>query len=102
MSSPKQFRSLIGTVLPFPPSTTSRVAAVEIPWPTFTWAMLEQQLSDLAGSPQRKALAGTLVSATRKQASFKPAALVLRELLCIASVLMDETFHPDLEGGKMT
>jgi hypothetical protein len=60
---------------------------------TFTWEMLEQQLADLAVTPAQKALAPTLVSGTRKQACFKPPAQVLREVLCIASVLMDETFH---------
>ena len=44
----------------------------------------------------------TLVSATRKQAAFKPSEMVLREVLCIASVLMDETFHPGCEEGEMS
>jgi hypothetical protein len=102
MSSPKELRSCIGMVLPFPSAATSPGAAAEIPWLTFTWSMVEQQLSELAGSPQRRALAATLVSATRKQAPFKPAALVLREVLCIAAVLMDESFHPESQGGEMT
>ena len=44
-------------------------------------------------------MAGPLVSATRKQARFKPPELVLREILCLASTLMDESFNPspDLE-----
>ncbi len=101
MSSPIQSRASNGRVLPFPPAATFPQAAAEIPSLTFTWAMLDQQLSQLAGSAQRKALVATLVSATRKQAPFKPAALVLREILCIASVLMDETFHPDLGESEM-
>jgi hypothetical protein len=36
-----------------------------------------------------------LVEATRKQASFKPNELVMREILCIASAVMDETFLSD-------
>ena len=46
-----------------------------------------------------------LVEATRKQAPFKPSELVLREILCIASAVMAETFlsdpdssSPDLDG----
>lgn len=70
--------------------------------PTFTWEALERQLTDLAVTPAQKALVVTLVSATRKQSAFKPSELVLREMLCIAAVLMDETFHPNLEEGEMT
>lgn len=36
-----------------------------------------------------------LVAATRKQATFKPTELLVREILCIASAVMDETFPPD-------
>ena len=43
-------------------------------------------------------MAGPLVSATRKQAPFKPPEMVIREILCIAAVLMDESFDPD--GGE--
>ena len=67
----------------------------ESPALTFTWETLERQLSDLAVSSRQKALVKTLVSGTRKQARFKPSDQVLREVLCMASVLMDETFHPD-------
>ena len=74
----------------------------ETPAPTFTWEALARQLTDLAVTPAQKALVETLVSATRKQSVFKPSELVLREMLCIAAVLMDETFHPDLEEGEMT
>jgi len=74
----------------------------ETPALTFTWEALERQLTALAVSDRCKALAPTLVSATRKQATFKPPELVLREVLCIASVLMDESFHPDGEEGEMT
>jgi hypothetical protein len=69
---------------------------------SFTWEALERQLHELALSAPQKALVPTLVSATRKQAPFKPSDLVLREVLCIASVLMDETFHPRAEEGEMT
>ena len=102
MSSPKQVKSSTGKVVPFRPVATASAAETGAPALSFTWTMLEQQLLDLAGSARRKALVATLVSATRKQAPFKPEALVLREILCIASVLMDETFHPDSEEGEMT
>jgi len=56
---------------------------------------------------RQRALVKPLVSGTRKQARFKPSEQVLREVLCLASVLMDETFHPDSdqsqgEEGEMT
>jgi hypothetical protein len=60
----------------------------------FTWEALERQLSALATDPVKAAMAGPLVSATRKQARFKPPEMVLREILCLASTLMDESFDP--------
>jgi hypothetical protein len=62
------------------------------PVPAFTWTELERQLSSLAVNPHSARMASDLVSATRKQASFKPAELVLREILCVAGALMDESF----------
>jgi hypothetical protein len=41
-----------------------------------------------------------LVAATRKQASFKPNELVMREILCIASAVMDETFLSDSPSSE--
>jgi hypothetical protein len=61
----------------------------------FTWEMLERQLADLATDPRKAEMAKPLVSATRKQARFKPPEMVLREILCMASTLMDEAFDPD-------
>ncbi|WP_425997512.1 hypothetical protein [Caulobacter sp. DWR1-3-2b1] len=67
--------------------------------PPFTWSQLERQLSNLSATPGGAALVQDLVAATRKQAQFKPAEMVLREILCIASAVMDETFPPsDPEG----
>jgi hypothetical protein len=60
--------------------------------PPFTWAELERQLASLSPTPGATAMIHDLVSATRKQAPFKPTELVLREILCIASAVMDETF----------
>ena len=70
----------------------------------FTWEALERQLTDLASGPMKAAMAGPLVSATRKQARFKPPEMVLREILCLASTLMDESFEPFLgeESADMT
>ena len=65
----------------------------------FTWEALERQLRDLATTEMKAAMAGPLVSATRKQARFKPPELVLREILCLASTLMDESFAPS-PGGE--
>jgi len=95
-----------GQVLPFrcqptplkPPTETLAVA--------ITWEALERQLCELAVTQAQRRLAPTLVSATRKQAAFKPMEQVLREVLCIAAVLMDETFHPasdpSIREGEMS
>lgn len=66
--------------------------------PTFTWAQLERQLVDLSATKQQAAMARHLVSATRKLAPFKPAEMVLREILCMTWVLLDENFKPEPEG----
>ena len=81
-------------VLPFRTLTAPHPQQVQTLGLMFTWEALEQQLCELAVTPAQKRLAPTLVSATRKQAAFKPPEQVLREVLCIASVLMDEAFHP--------
>ena len=92
-----------GEVIPFKASTQDAAADPAL---TISWEMLERQLTELAVGSASRALVPTLISATRKQAPFKPAELVLREVLCIASTLMDETFHPDEhpdgEEGAMT
>ena len=49
-----------------------------------------------AATPEKAEAARTLVSATRKQARFKPAEMVLREVLEAAFVVMDEDFMPSL------
>jgi len=81
--------------------------------PQFTWRELERQLSSLAATNSSAAMIHDLVNATRKQAPFKPTEMVLREILCIASAVMDETFvqdptldleessFPDSEEGPM-
>lgn len=79
--------------------------------PQFTWRELERQLASLAATASNAAMIHDLVNATRKQAPFKPTEMVLREILCIASAVMDETLletsdtedssFPDSEEGPM-
>ena len=92
-----------GQVVPFRLEASQRLAQTL----TFSWDDLQHQLTELAVTERQRGLVPSLISATRKQAPFKPPQMVLREVLCIASVLMDETFHPDLsrldpEEGGMT
>ena len=68
--------------------------------PIFTWEQLERQLADLSGAPSRAAITPALVSGLRKQARFKPPEMVLREILCLAWTLMDESFQPGLLPGE--
>lgn len=63
--------------------------------PQFSWSQLTRQLSSLSANPANAAMVPDLISATRKQAGFKPTEMVLREILSIASALMDETFPAD-------
>ena len=63
--------------------------------PTFSWDQLERQLVDLAATPAQASMARHLVSATRKLAPFKPSEMVLREILCMTWVLLDENFKPE-------
>ncbi len=72
----------------------------ETPTPAFTWEQLERQLADLSGAPNRAAITAPLVSALRKQARWKPSEMVLREILCLAWTLMDESFQPGLLPGE--
>lgn len=71
--------------------------------PAFSWSQLERQLTDLAASPTQAEMARHLVSATRKLAAFKPPEMVLREILCLTWVLLDENFHPGpADGSEMS
>ena len=63
--------------------------------PSFSWEQLERQLVDLSATPAQASMARHLVSATRKLAPFKPSEMVLREILCMTWVLLDENFKPD-------
>jgi len=66
--------------------------------PTFSWAQLERQLVDLAATETQAEMVRHLVSATRKLAPFKPSEMVLREILCMTWVLLDENFRPEAGG----
>lgn len=68
--------------------------------PAVSWTQLERQLMDLADTPAKAAMARELVSGTRKMAGFKPPEMVLREILCLAWALLDESFQPESEGGS--
>jgi hypothetical protein len=72
------------------------------PLPMVSWGQLERQIEDLAVTPAKREMVAALISATRKQARFKPAEMVMREILCIAGVLMDESFDPQDMEGAMT
>ena len=69
--------------------------------PGFSWTQLERQLVDLSATPAQADMARHLVSATRKLAPFKPPEMVLREVLCLAWALLDESFRPE-EGSGAT
>jgi len=86
------------------------IADFEDRWPTaatkeelmpgFSWAQLERQLVNLAATPAQASMARHLVSATRKLAPFKPSEMVLREILCMTWVLLDENFKTEPEEGS--
>lgn len=78
----------------------SATPAKEEKIPAFSWTQLERQLVDLAATPTQAAMARHLVSATRKLAPFKPPEMVLREILCMTWVLLDENFRPEPHEGS--
>lgn len=78
------------------PTSTSTQESI----PTFSWEQLERQLVDLAATPTQASMARHLVSATRKLAPFKPSEMVLREILCMTWVLLDENFKPEADAGS--
>jgi len=63
--------------------------------PPFSWSQLTRQLSSLSATRANAAMVPDLINATRKQASFKPPEMVLREILSIACAVMDESFPSD-------
>jgi hypothetical protein len=99
-------RAVIGRAL----RLRREIEAFETRWPTserreevipsFSWEQLERQLVDLAATPAQASMARHLVSATRKLAPFKPSEMVLREILCMTWVLLDENFRSDPGGAS--
>lgn len=68
--------------------------------PVWTWSQLEDALGELAASRQQHDMIENLVSATRKQARYLPSGHILKEILCIAWVIADESFKGSLEEGS--
>ena len=63
---------------------------------SFTWEELERQLVDLAPSELQAELVHRLVERSRLFAELKPPEMVLREVLCIAALVLDESgFEPE-------
>ena len=69
------------------------------PCASFTWEELERQLVDLAPSDLQAELVRRLVERTRLYAELKPGEMVLREILCIAALVLDES---EPESGTAT
>jgi hypothetical protein len=74
----------------------------EEPLPAFSWGQLERQLFSLAG-PTGALIAPDLIRSVRKSVGHKPSEMVLREILCLASTLMDEEniVAADRGGGDL-
>jgi hypothetical protein len=64
------------------------------PMPAWTWDELEEELTRLAASPQQRAMVAALVSALAGATEYRPARQVLREVLCLATVIADEAYRP--------
>lgn len=58
--------------------------------PEFTWDELERQLVDLAPSERQAELVHTLLAGARRFSGIKPAEMLLREVLCIAALVLEE------------
>ena len=65
------------------------------PAPAFTWADLERQLVELAPSDLQAELVRALVKRVRTYAALRPPEMVLREILRIAALVLDESDLPD-------
>jgi hypothetical protein len=57
----------------------------------FKWEQLERQLVDLAPSELQAELVHRLVERARLFSELKPSEMVLREILCIAALVLDES-----------
>jgi len=58
---------------------------------SFSWEELERQLVDLAPSDLQAELVHRLVARTKAFAELKPAEMVLREIISIAALILEES-----------
>lgn len=58
---------------------------------SFRWEELERQLVDLAPTELQAELVHRLVERAKQFAVLKPSEMVLREVLCIAALVLDES-----------
>lgn len=75
----------------------------ETAMPIASWEALERQLTFLAATPERKAAVPGRISAFRKLAPYKPAEMVLQEILIEAWLLLEEApASSDSREGAMS
>jgi hypothetical protein len=60
------------------------------PFPALTWEQLARHLKHLAPTARQAEIAEELLLRTKALAPFKPAEMVVREVLCIAAIVLDE------------
>lgn len=71
--------------------------------PAFTWEQLGRQLHHLVQRPELRAILPDRLSALRRMAAWKPAEMVLQEILLEAWLLLDDEPALASEGeGEMT
>lgn len=73
-----------------PPRGDAAAGAEETLLPAISWAMLDRQLHDLAGRPELRQIVTPMLRSLRARAPGMSADAVLRELLCLAWVVMEE------------
>lgn len=79
--------------------TDTELLSLAADMPVWSWNQLEDALRELAASRHQQDMVESLVSATRKQARYLPSGHILKEILCIAWVVADETFRGGREEG---
>lgn len=65
------------------------------PVPPISWDQLLRQLEELAPTTVQRNLVRDLLATTRGLAALKPPEMVLREILCVASTVMQEGLYPE-------
>ena len=88
----------LSSTAPMPTEPELWNAAADMP--VWTWSQLEDALGEIAASRQQHDMIEALVSATRKQGTYLPSGHILKEILCIAWVIADETFRVSREEGS--